>query len=297
MSIFMRSLCPFSGTKKLALVLTFSLIVIICLMSSASFADEDPFQFENTHWMSFDRYKEKIKTGVVLPSEPQKNTEEEKDTSSGTSDTKDDSGAAITPPTMTPEVAAPTRAINTPVMPGVNKGFQLDVKSTEDAKPVAQITNIETAPAVTLPASNWQTPKEAAQHLGDDDSDGADREHQPLDVRMSFLPNKHIAPIPSPEYNSNHGRKTPAVATASVEPQKKAADLAACAAVDSYKKKQLQAIESDRQTLADLQKAIASLGLQKELSFLTGANGSVNQADSSTAKMDMPPSLAAPAKN
>ena len=54
------------------------------------------------------------------------------------------------------------------------------------------------------------------------------------------------------------------------------ADAAACAALDAYKKRQLEAIESDRQTLTALQNAIAQLGLQKQLDFLPGVSGSLN---------------------
>jgi hypothetical protein len=202
---------------------------------------------------------------------------------------------------MTPPVAAPTRPINIPVMPGMNKGYNVQVNSTEDEKPpIAQITHIDTQPAVSIPDKNWQTPQEAVRQSGKDGDDAnSDNERQPLNVRMSFLPNSQITPIPSPEYKSTHGRPSPATVAAAPQapPEKKVADLAACAAVDAYKKKQLEAIESDRQTLTALQKAISQLGLQKELSFMAGASGNVNQADSSTAKMDMPPSLATPAKN
>jgi hypothetical protein len=269
-----------------------------------AYADDDPFQFESTHWMSFERYKEKTKHGA--PATDAADAGAADDSVSTTVPTLGDAHNAagesttVTPPTMTPTVAAPTRAIHIPVMPGMNKGYNLRVNSTEDEKtPVAQITHMDTQPTISIPEQNWQTPKEAAQLAGKD-SDSDSDEHQPLNVRMSFLPNTYITPVPSPEYKSTHGRKPPTavVAAAPEEPKKKASDLAACAAVDAYKKKQLEAIESDRQTLTALQSAISQLGLQKELSFMTGANGGVNQADSGiTGKMDMPPSLAAPAKN
>jgi hypothetical protein len=276
----------------------------VVAISCPVYADEDPFQMESTHWMSFDRYKEKIKKGDTSSTSDASENNSSVENISTPGDTAHDAkgdAAPITPPVLAATVAAPTRPINIPVMPGINKGYDVKVNSTEDERPpIAHITNIDTQPTVAIPEKNWQTPHAAAQHPNQENADGTeDNEHTPLDVRMSFLPNTKIAPIPSPEYKSNHGRKASEVAAASAppEPEKKASDPAACAAIDAYKKKQLAAIESDRQTLTELQKAISQLGLQKELSFMTGANGNMNQADSSQVKIDMPPSLAAPSKN
>lgn len=47
----------------------------------------------------------------------------------------------------------------------------------------------------------------------------------------------------------------------------------ACEALTAYRRRQLAAIESDRRTLSALQSAIAELGLDKQLDFLTGSKG------------------------
>jgi len=243
--------------------------------------------------MSFDRYKEKTKNKANFnPAQTQDADTAQDAPAQQSTDAKALDGTTagvITPPTMTPIMAPPTRPINIPVMPGVNKGYAVHVSSTEDDKPpVAQITDIETAPKIELPTKNWQSPK---SHVGPADANGEnDDERQALDVRMSFLPNSQIKPIPSPEYKSNHGRKAD-VAAAEAKPEVQKSNLAASAAVDAFKKRQLQALESDRQTLADLQKAIVQLGLQKKLSFMTGTQSNMNQADTSTLTVNAPPSL------
>jgi hypothetical protein len=155
----------------------------------------------------------------------------------------------------------------------------------------AQIVNLDSKPALHLEEQNWQDAAEAARQAATADARAnGDDQHIPLDIRMSFLPNAKITPVPSPEYKSTHGRGPLAAAPQAAEPQPKApaADLAACAAVDAYKKQQLEAIQSDRQTLAALQDAIAQLGLKEQLSFLAGAQGSVNATTNADAKMDAP---------
>lgn len=287
--------------KNCALKYSLGLAVLVFCLSNPLVtklcrADDSPFEFDTSRWKSFERYNESRKKGLEpAVDEASKDTGDKPAEGAAPPTKESDEAGSITPPAMTSQqVAAPTRPINTPVMPGLNKGFNVQVNSTEDERaPIAQINNIETTPTIALPKRNWQTPKEATQHLNTDDEDASANDHQTIDVRMSFLPNTAITPIPSPDLNSTHGRKTAAVTAAKQEAQdeKKSADPAACAAVDAYKKRQIEAIESDRQTLAALQKAISQLGLQKELSFLANNRSNLNQADSSAAKVDTAPSL------
>ena len=267
--------------------------------------DTDPFQLETAHWMSFDRYKEHAKTAVPAVEETAKT---DKDTNAA-----DDNGhfidgtaeAPINVPSI-PVVAAPTRPLNPPLMPGMNKGYNVQVNSTEDERPpLAQITHIDTEPTVQLPEKNWQKASEVARAPSKESENGgdADDDHTPLDIRMSFLPNTRITPIPSPEPKTNHGRRPAQAAVLAAakapEPKKSPAELAACASIDAYKKRQLDAIESDRQTLTALQAAIAQLGLQQQLSFMTNTPANTTtQANATPAALDISaPSLARPAKN
>ncbi len=106
----------------------------------------------------------------------------------------------------------------------------------------------------------------------------------------SFLPSIKITPIPEPE-RARHIQTPASAAAAPAADKNKAlpADLAACVAVlDSYKKKQLAALQSDRQTLTALQEAIAQLGLQKQLNFMTNGNSSLNaEVQNMPAKADL----------
>jgi hypothetical protein len=110
---------------------------------------------------------------------------------------------------------------------------------------------------------------------------------------MSFLPNAAISPVPSKKREPTHGRAMAKAATPP-PPTEDESDKAARAAIEAYKKQQMQALESDRRTLEALQSAIAKLGLQKQLNFMSGTTGSLDiQANGGDApKMDFPPAAA-----
>ena len=263
----------------------------------ATEASDEPFAMDGSRWMSFDHYKE------VTPRTPVGTANDKKDSDAETAN----SAPVISAPSLgisggtanaTPEtpiktanassgktgIAPLSRPINIPVMPGMNKGFQFQVTSTAatvDDPPKAQITNIEDKPTVTLPESNWQSIAEATQEQKDTglvDVNGNPR--KVLNVRMSYLPNDSIRPNVQPKVVAAK-TKPKSVLEAQSKP---VVDVAACAAVDAYKKRQLDAIESDNKTLVALQSAIKELGLQKDLSFLTNPKGS----EAANTKMDMP---------
>lgn len=92
--------------------------------------------------------------------------------------------------------------------------------------------------------------------------------HQSL-VRLPMLPNRAV---------SSHfvEKKRPRVESKEKKDEAKKAeqakpDAAALAAYTAYKKKQLEALESDRKTLEALQAAIQDLGLSQKLSFTGGS--------------------------
>jgi hypothetical protein len=242
------------------------------------FADEDPFSFETGKWKSFNRYKEEAKHPSIDQTSP---PEESTPTSTEGPKTAESQQTKLTTPT---QIAAPSRPINLPILPSINKGYSIDVQSTEEEEkaPAPEIMDIGTNPSLQPNSNNWQTTAEAVKANKDEQS--GDNERTPLDVRMSFLPNPKIVPTLPPQKAKTHGRP-PAQELAQKAPEEKAApksrtEVAACAAVDAYKKKQLEAIQSDRQTLIALQDVIAKLGLQKELNFMTDAHGNVNGQNS-----------------
>jgi len=88
-------------------------------------------------------------------------------------------------------------------------------------------------------------------------------------VRLANLPDSRITPIPEGAITKPQPQ---VLAKVAAKPKR---NPEVCAAVTAYKKQQLAAIESDRQTLNALQAAIADLGLDKKIDFTHGASGSL----------------------
>lgn len=173
-------------------------------------------------------------------------------------------------------VANPGRPVEPPTMPAVSKTYSLQVDSTAEAAPsgVAQIgLNPQGEPDLVLQEQNWRDAADMARAQADEiKSINSDGERVPLNVRMSYLPNPKLVPQEKPQ-RAPRPRLTevPSSAKNVALPHKSAAECDA-SAVDTYKKKQLEALESDRKTLEALQAAIADLGLQKQLNFMTNAS-------------------------
>ncbi|MFY9287669.1 MAG: hypothetical protein WAO98_04115 [Alphaproteobacteria bacterium] len=254
----------------------------------------DPFETNTKQWMSFERYKEKAKNGTYEGPEPVVEVQPKVTTPYAEVEIPADGSPALAPP---------TRPLAPPLMPGSNKGFDVRVGTTEDDKPpVAHITNMQAKPLVEFLERNWQNAQEVAKRHQRKSTVDGEEEVGPLDVRMSFLPSPKVTPIPGLKPDTNGGRPQSDIAAASSlrDADKQKNDYAAwIASIDAYKKRQLEALQSDRQTLSALQAAIAELGLQKELNFMPGADSTVNmQADSINGKMDIPASSpAVPVKN
>ncbi len=204
-------------------------------------------------------------------------------------------------------VASPSRPLNLPPMPEMSHSYNVHIDSTEDAEVnnPPHIANMATEPSIELPPSNWLPAADAA-HIHDANKKlEALGSSEAIPVRLSFLPSHKMIPAPDPNGTIPRDRtallkQQMAIDNATPAPAAKAQQtpqqLAACAAVDAYKKHQLEAIQSDRQTLAALQAAIAQLGLQNQLNFLTDPNSSVGKtADGKAADGISTPSLVLPA--
>ena len=274
--------------------------------------DSSPFQLDSSRWISFDHYKERLKSGRPLSPTSSDKTEtarsaHESDSdepasstrTQGTPDSPDSSLSAHTPPVA---IAAPTRPINLPLLPGINKGYAISIHSTVDEQPppVAQITTIDGTPDLHLQEQNWQKASEALRQITHSDSEQSG-ENQPLNIRMTYLPDPKIAPTPlqPPDVqNRRHAAREKgmkkAAQTAATEIEKSPAEKAACAAIDAYKKQQVEAIQSDRKTLEALQSAISQLGLQKQLDFMTNAQGSVTANTTPSQESSPSPPIAHP---
>jgi hypothetical protein len=262
----------------------FGLWLIACGLAAcaahcpAAAADaSDPFQIENSHWMSFEHYKDNMKRN--LPADGGATAKIEPPDLGAADAAKNDKAPAPVPASTMPAeaassgeslpaIAAPKRPLDLPGLPGLNKGFDIQVNSTEDNTAVPEQARIiqrkDGTPDLRLEEQNWQDAAEAASRRADQAN--ADSDHEALDVRMTYLPNPKIVPV-EPLARKLRTRYAHIPVLPKPEQQQQAA---ACAAIDSYKKRQLEAIQSDRQTLQALQAAIAELGLQKQLDFMTG---------------------------
>ena len=240
------------------------------IATSAPAHADDPFDLESSSWMSFDRYKDKPAAWVATHKDPGE-------------------GPVIMPVIVPTPVLPPAREVALPAMPGLNKDAPPKVTSTADDADTdgAHLTNFENQPDLQLSGKNWLDAADMARQAEEKKKSG-DAEHSALDVRLSYLPDSHVAPADLKHKVVHH--VVPKVAT--VQPTAPAATPAAnpalCAALDSYKKHQLQAIESDRKTLTALQSAIAELGLKKQLSFLADTGGHLNIQSPDAPAMDLP---------
>jgi hypothetical protein len=287
----LRQLSNCKGYQSRCLALA-GLVACLCYASPAKADTPDPFNMDGGHWMSFDHYSDNLKrnrpVGNETPGEaPVKIEVPALDVPAAAKDEKPAANAAPAatlagePVPSGPAVATMTRPLNLPILPGVNKGYGLKVSSTLDnnnpTAPAQIVSTDNGASDMHLQEQNWQNATEAARpHAGEEKEDADSNQRLPLDVRMTFLPNPkiiqatqsqhkpraHIAELPS----------TPKPAPTNAQAQQ--AVVACTAALDAYKKKEIEAIKSDRQTLQALQSAIADLGLQKELNFIAGAQQS-----------------------
>jgi hypothetical protein len=265
----MRLLGPFSLHR---LQTVFGAVLISMVFGGTAIAEDLPFDLESSSWMSFDRYKEKPSSWV------------------SPSDRAAEALKTIVPPP--PTIPPPTVPLPPPVvaavMPGVNRGFDVKVDSTEDDNQFSEspLANFDTKPDLQ-PRKNWQDAAKAARQSEERKKRSVvDEDHPPLDIRLSYLPRsevKHKAKAAAPAAKPEPKK----VKIAQEPPPAPVADAAACAAVDAYKKRQLAAIESDRQTLTALQNAIAQLDLGKQLGFMVSEGKLTVQGDTN---MDMPAS-------
>ncbi|HUY69155.1 MAG TPA: hypothetical protein VMV79_07625 [Alphaproteobacteria bacterium] len=211
-----------------------------------AWAEDQPFQFEPTGWMSFNRYKED--PSAWKPPQP---------------------APAVKPPILATAVVPPPVApavlqepLRTPAMPGLNNGFDIRVSSTASGAPL----NPDGLLPLGMPDNNWQNAAAAARLLAERKM-LAEAHAGPPEIPFTALPDPGVLP----SYDLPHTPKPkPRVAET---PMPSAREKAACAAIDAYKKRQLEAIKSDQQTLAALQGAIKKLGLQKKLDFLVDNSG------------------------
>ncbi len=261
------------------------------LYALPAWADElsNPFDLDNAHWMSFERH---LDNRQKMPEEDKEFTKDQSATpeAPAQSEQKD---IAVKPTTNeAPKLAAPAKPIILPVMPGLNKGFAMTIQSTVDDQRVtasAKIVEKNGESDLKVPENNWQNSKDpgALNTANGNELTSIDDVTSAVLIRPTYLPNRAISPTePVSKKQKPDRQKYIDVAKASPPPKANPVQtVAECAAIDAYKKRELQAIQSDKQTLQALQEAIKSLGFQKQLGFLTESNSVLNAP---ATNMDLP---------
>ncbi len=239
----------------------YALILILGLLAFPAQATDDPFEFDGGSWTSYENFKEKTGTAPPPP-----NQEKEIDPEKAATFSPESTPA---PGPASKALAFPGTIFSTPAMPGLDKGFDIKVESTQkEIESIQSVAKLNASPDFQLPDKNWETPAKKSI-LKEQDEDEA-----PLNVRMTFLPAQNIIPVPSPELESARKLGHEVQRRSLAQKRQKATETtpevaAACEALDLYKKQQLNALQSDRETLSALQNAIHSLGLSKQFGYIT----------------------------
>ena len=247
---------------------------VLNLYAFAQAADA-PVDLDSAQWMSLETY-ETQKQRHPEPKKVEKVPEPE----------------AETPPAPVAEEAPPARVpsdkdalvtkVEEPAMPGMNKGYTIKVHSTQDDQTFDPPASSTPSPSEAGPMEEKWKPLSLEKTEAEKKSEESESPDAPSSkVRMTFLPSKNIIPVPSPDHESG-AKKTREYFRKLAEEEKKKKeaeeqkklvkktpeDKEACAALETYRKQQLEAIQSDRQTLKALQNAIRSLGFAEQLNFI-----------------------------
>ncbi|MGE4350973.1 MAG: hypothetical protein AB7E52_02155 [Bdellovibrionales bacterium] len=181
-------------------------------------------------------------------------------------------------------LATPERPLQIPVMPAMAVAAPPTVTSTENSDlfserdkawhPVAQEPLPQDKKIVQLQQTPWLQAAKADAGLV------APKEFQ---VRLSLLPSPSIRSIPAQRVTQSkmaremaalkaqNAKEKGAGASNPAEVKQAKANVEACKAYNEFRLRQLQAIQTDRQTLAKIKAVLADLGLAKKLSFMTDA--------------------------
>ncbi len=193
--------------------------------------------------------------------------------------------------------AAPERPLNLPALPTMTNDHGFFVESTEEAKAIFWSAVQE---------HNWKSTETADQEL-EAEVEAAQLVNilgrDPFKVRYALLPSPSLrstmasriaTSILDREAQVRKAEKEaaakPVLAQKKVDPAVQKETNQACEAFADYRRRQLEAMESDRKTLAALQAALADMGLSKDLSFMTKASSvlTAQQQEATTQKSATP---------
>jgi len=233
------------------------------LIASQTWAQTEisgPFDALGAKWVTFEQFETQL---------------EQQDSASGVTIVVDQ--PAVSPPaaqTAKSALAEPERPLNLASMPTFSSRYALGVSSTSD---------VEDALSWIKEAERWRSLEamdrdEAEQRAAENLIRVLGRD--PFRVRFASLPSDSVKSIPAEPISTSVVDREAATERARKEAAMKKEALLkkvdvvqqketnkACEAFADYRRRQLQAMESDRETLSALQAALASLGAANELSF------------------------------
>lgn len=277
--------------------------LLLCLFPGGlrtAIADElDPFDVDRENWISFEHYSDK-ESRFPSPEEPSDDIISPPEMASSSAHAQETPVSETAPETV--QAAEPARPLQYPVMPGANLGYDVFVDSSDQKDDAAyDPDNPQLTRPVDLPVMPGVTPSSPSPLAqGEDDGAGEDQAalpqdnawkdakaaakaalakkpaaNIPINVRLAILPDERVKAAPGKPII--RPRKEPHEASKKIPVVKKPPDVKksepeACAALTAFRKKQLEAIESDRKTLSALQEAIAELGLDKKLDFMNNVS-------------------------
>ncbi len=224
---------------------------------------QDPFAF-GAKWVDLDAFEENQKK------------EEEEAARPIVEETKPPQLAS----SAVPAKAEPVRPLNLPSLPTMTSDHGLFVESTEEERArfwnVAQNhdwKSIETAEQESVIAANVE---QLINILGRD----------PFKVRYASLPSPSIQSMLASRVSTaildreakvrkaeKEAAAKPVMAQKKIDPAVQKETNQACEAFADYRRRQLEAMENDRKTLAALQSALTEMGLSKDLNFMTKTSG------------------------
>jgi hypothetical protein len=264
-------------------------VLSLVVQQSAAADILNPFEVDVSDWVSLNRYTDRENRFPSLCDATQE------ETALPPAPTSEDKPALDDEPKM----AQPSRPLILPVMPGLNKDFDFLINSTaeaeadEDTFPKAdRPLNLSVMPgmrqgdaklaflnggddkktAVAPPQDElWKDMKSFAREAA---RSASPRVPVPFNVRLAILPDPQVTAVLGEPVVRPRKKPPEAVPGKTMPKDDKIAqrNAAAWEALNAFRKQQLEAIESDRQTLNALQDAIAELGLDKKLDFVAGAS-------------------------
>lgn len=183
--------------------------------------------------------------------------------------------AEETAPDEASALAEPERELNLPSIPDMQPVASLDGPSTEEAND-----------AFLRDDSQWKDIKTFEREAKREAKEVEKSNTQTLHIRYALLPDRRAAVVlatPRPAAAPQTGGMDLPVATdkPAAKEKKPEASAEACQALATMRRKQLEAIESDRKTLSELRAALADLGLTSKLGYMaeTGESVSSNETD------------------